>query len=196
MKLILASASPRRREILSSLGVPFSIQVADTDETCDLQDAGARVEFISQKKCLAVAHTLPEQDDASSREDTLVLASDTLVTLDGIFLGKPTDHQDARRMVRLLQGRTHTVASGIALWYKGRTVTAHELTRVTFAPMSEEEIYRYVATGEPMGKAGAYAIQGNASRYITGIEGDYFNVVGLPTRRLYQTLKDAFGIEL
>lgn len=196
MKLILASASPRRREILASLGVPFITRVEDTDEACDISDAGARVEAISKKKCLAVVRAMEKEGGLPPEEDCLILASDTLVVLDGIFLGKPQDGDDAYRMVGLLQGKTHTVASGIALWYKGRVVTAHELTRVTFAPMSEDEISRYVATGEPMGKAGAYAIQGHASRYITGIEGDYFNVVGLPTRRLYQTLKDAFGITL
>lgn len=195
MKLILASASPRRREILSSLGVPFITKVVDTDETCDLTDAGARVEAISKKKCLAVLDAV-RQDAELWDEDCLILASDTLVTLDGVFLGKPADAEDARRMVGMLQGRTHTVASGIALWYQGQMVTAHELTGVTFAPMTEEEINRYVSTQEPMGKAGAYAIQGHASRYITGIQGDYFNVVGLPTHRLYQTLKEAFGIEL
>ena len=129
-------------------------------------------------------------------EDTLILASDTLVTLDGIFLGKPKNDADACRMVGMLSGRGHTVASGIALWYQGKMVTAHELTTVRFSALTQAEIQSYVATGEPMGKAGAYAIQGHAARYIEGIEGDYFNVVGLPVRRLYTTLNDAFGITL
>ena len=196
MTLILASASPRRREILASLGVPFDIRVVDTDETCDLKDAGERVETISRKKCQAVVDDMIGKGELTPLHDTLMLASDTLVVLEEMFLGKPHDGDDAYRMVEMLQGKTHIVASGIALWYKGEMVTAHELTRVTFAPMSEAEIRCYVATGEPFGKAGAYAIQGHASRYITGIEGDYFNVVGLPTRRLYETLKDAFNIEL
>ncbi len=194
IRLILASASPRRREILSTLGVPFTIVTAETDETCDLADPGARVEAISSKKCHAVRALLEAEDRLT--EDTLILASDTLVTLDGIFLGKPRDDEDACRMVGMLSGRGHTVASGIALWYRGRTVTAHELTTVNFAPMTEADIRRYIETGEPMGKAGAYAIQGQAARYITGIEGDYFNVVGLPVRRLYTTLLEAFGILL
>jgi septum formation protein len=118
------------------------------------------------------------------------------VTLDGEFLGKPRDEDDAIRMIDLLEGRTHTVASGIAVWHKGRTVTAHELTGVTFAPMNPAEVKAYVATGESFGKAGGYAIQGHASRYITGIHGDYFNVVGLPVRRLYETLRMVFGISL
>ena len=99
-------------------------------------------------------------------------------------------------MLRSLQGRTHTVASGLALRMGGTSVTAHELTGVTFAPMEDAEIDAYLSTGESMGKAGAYAIQGHAARYITGIEGDYFNVVGLPVRKLYRTLQSAFGITL
>ena len=194
MKLILASASPRRREILSSLGVDFCVRTADADETCDLTDPGARVEAISLKKCLAVRDAL--EAEGALDEDTVILASDTLVTADGLFLGKPRDAEDAAHMIRFLQGRTHTVASGLAIWYRGRTVTSHELTGVTFAPMSPAEIQAYVATGESFGKAGGYAIQGFAARYIKGIEGDYFNVVGLPVRRLYETLRLAFGIIL
>ncbi len=194
IQLILASASPRRREILATLGVPFTVITAETDESCELSDPGARVEAISAKKCLAVQTLLASEERLT--DNTLILASDTLVTLDGFFLGKPRDTEDACRMVGMLSGRGHTVASGIALWYQGRLVTAHELTTVHFADMSEADIRRYVSTGEPMGKAGAYAIQGHAARYITGIEGDYFNVVGLPVRRLYATLREAFGILL
>ena len=196
MKYILASASPRRKEILLGLGLDFTVLVADADETCDLTDPGERVEFISLKKCLAVRDRLMAEGMDPADGDTVIIASDTLVTLDGAFLGKPRDEADALRMMELLEGRTHTVASGIALWHKGRTVTAHELTEVTFAPMSPAEIGAYIATGEPFGKAGGYAIQGHASRYITGIRGDYFNVVGLPVRRLYETLRLVFGIRL
>ncbi len=194
MTIILASASPRRREILTTLGVDFTVRTADADETCDLTDPGARVEAISLKKCHAVRDLLAAEGTLDA--DTLIIASDTLVTQDGLFLGKPRDGDDVRRMLRMLRGRTHTVASGLAIWKEGRTVTAHELTGVTFAPMSEAEIETYLATGESFGKAGAYAVQGYASRYIAGIEGDYFNVVGLPTRRLYETLKEEFGIIL
>ncbi len=196
MKLILASASPRRREILASLDVPFETRVVDTDESCDLTDPGARVEAISAKKCEAVRADMADKGLLASPNDVLILASDTLVVLDGVFLGKPRDAEDAFHMISSLQGKTHIVASGIAIWHQGKMVTAHELTKVTFAPMTSDEISCYVATDEPFGKAGAYAIQGHASRYITGIEGDYFNVVGLPTHRLYQTLKEHFGIEL
>jgi septum formation protein len=194
MKLILASASPRRREILTTLGVDFTVRTADADETCDLTDPGGRVETIALRKCLAVEAAM--EAEGALTPDTLILASDTLVTLDGVFLGKPADEADARRMLRMLAGRTHTVASGLALRMGGRTVTSHELTGVTFAPMTEAEIETYVATGESFGKAGGYAIQGFASRYIKGIEGDYFNVVGLPVRRLYETLRMVFGITL
>ncbi len=194
MNLILASASPRRREILDTLGVPFTIRVADADETCELSDPGARVETIASRKCLATLELLTAEGRLT--DDTVILAADTLVTLNGAFLGKPCDESDARAMVARLQGRTHTVASGICLWYRGRTVTAHELTGVTFAPMSDDEIDTYIATGESMGKAGAYAIQGYAARFISGIDGDYFNVVGLPVHRLARTMDEAFGLKL
>ena len=196
MKHILASASPRRREILSNLGLDFTVLVADADETCDIDDPGERVEFISLKKCLAARDKLMAEGMDPADAETAIIASDTLVTLDGEFLGKPRDEDDAIRMIDLLEGRTHTVASGIAVWHKGRTVTAHELTGVTFAPMNPAEVRAYVATGESFGKAGGYAIQGHAARYITGIHGDYFNVVGLPVRRLYETLRMVFGISL
>ena len=196
MDLILASGSPRRREILGCLGVSFTIRTADTDESSDVADPGARVEAIAAKKCAAVVELLAREAGGELPEDTMVLASDTLVSVDGVFLGKPTDEDDARRMVGMLAGRAHEVSSGIAIHYRGRTVTAHELTRVYFAPMSDEDIDRYVETGESFGKAGGYAIQGHAARYISRIEGDYFNVVGLPVRRLCETLEREFGVSI
>ena len=198
MKLILASASPRRREILSTLGVPFEVRYADADESCELADPAARVEAIATKKCNAVCDALLAEGMPIHAPDTdvVVLACDTLVTLDGAFLGKPTDEANIRRMMHALSGRTHTVASGIAIRAGGRIVTAHELTGVTFAPMTEADIDAYVATGESFGKAGAYAIQGHAARFIRGIEGDYFNVVGLPVHRLFETMEREFGIRL
>ena len=194
MKLILASASPRRKEILTTLGVAFTVRTADADETCDLTDPGARVEAIAERKCAAVREAMAAEGTLDG--DTVILASDTLVTLDGDFLGKPSDEADARAMLERLQGRTHTVASGLAIWKDGRTVTAHELTGVTFAPMTRDEIAAYLQTGESFGKAGAYAVQGYAARFIAGLEGDYFNVVGLPVRRLYETMQKEFGITL
>lgn len=194
MKLILASASPRRREILENMGVTFTVRVADADETCEIADAGARVEAIAARKCEAMVDLLSAE--GALDDDTLILSADTLVTLDGAFLGKPRDEEDARRMIEALQGRSHAVAGGICLWYRGRTVTSSELTRVTFAPMSEADVETYLATGESFGKAGGYAIQGYASRFISGIEGDYFNVVGLPVHRLFKTLAEEFGMQL
>ena len=196
MKYILASASPRRREILATLGVDFTVLVADADESCDIDDPGERVESISIKKCLAARDRLMAEGMDPADTETVIIASDTLVVLDGEFLGKPRDEADARRMIARLQGRTHYVASGICLALGGRTVSSHELTGVTFAPMNDREIDTYIATGESFGKAGGYAIQGAAARYITGITGDYFNVVGLPVHGLYRTLRMAFGIEL
>lgn len=194
MRLILASNSPRRKEILTTLGIPFQQRVADTDETCDLQEPGERVATIAARKCRAVQEAMAA--DSSLTDDTLILAADTLVVCDGAFLGKPRDQEDAAAMLRRLAGRSHSVHSGIAAWWQGQTVTASEATAVTFAPMSEADIAAYIATGEPFGKAGGYAIQGGAARYITGICGDYFNVVGLPVYRTVQTIRDAFGIVL
>lgn len=194
MKLVLASASPRRKEILTTLGVTFTVRTAEADETCELTDPGARVEAIAERKCAAVREAMAAEGILD--RDTVILAADTLVMLDDEFLGKPKDEADARRMLERLRGRTHIVASGLAIWKDGRTVTAHELTGVTFALMTSEEIEAYLQTGESFGKAGAYAVQGYAARFIAGLEGDYFNVVGLPVRRLYTTLKQEFDVTL
>lgn len=194
MKLVLASASPRRKEILTTLGVTFTVRTAEADETCELTDPGARVEAIAERKCAAVREAMAAEGILD--RDTVILAADTLVMLDDEFLGKPKDEADARRMLERLRGRTHIVASGLAIWKDGRTVTAHELTGVTFALMTSEEIEAYLQTGESFGKAGAYAVQGYAARFIAELEGDYFNVVGLPVRRLYTTLKQEFDVTL
>ena len=196
MTLILGSGSPRRRKILSILGLDYRVVTADADERSELTDPGARVESIAAAKCTAVRDRLVREGMDPADRDTLILTADTLVTIDGIFLGKPLDGDDATSMLARLAGRTHTVASGICLSLGGKTVTAHECTEVCFAPMTAEEIAAYVATGESFGKAGAYAVQGHAARYITGLHGDYFNVVGLPVRRLYETAATAFGIHL
>ena len=194
MNLILASNSPRRREILSGLNIPFSVRTAEADETCSLPDPASRVTAIAARKCHSVCSAMTA--DGTITRDTLILAADTLVYCGGLFLGKPCDAADASRMLRLLSGRTHTVYSGIAAWWQGCTVTAAEPTAVTFSSMTTREIEEYIASGEPFGKAGAYAIQGGAARYIAGINGDYFNVVGLPVHRTVQTLQQSFGIIL
>lgn len=189
-QVVLASASPRRRDILTSLGVPFTVFVSEADETCDEADPGLRVEAIARCKCEAA------KNNRTPSDTEMILASDTLVCLDGQFLGKPSDADDAVRMLRMLSGRVHQVVSGIAVWYKGRMVTAHDVTHVRFVPLTEADIEWYVATGEPFGKAGAYAIQGEAAKYVAEINGEYHNVVGLPVQCLYDTVLKSFGVRL
>jgi len=201
--LILASASPRRQELLRNAGIPFSVQPADVDET-SLAGESARdcAERLAREKALAVWRTRPRD---------LVLGADTIVVVDEAILGKPVDADDAARMLRLLSGRVHRVITGVCLVRAvaggqlpatSKTAplprpaspqirTCSETTLVTMNDLSDLEIRAYVATGEPMDKAGAYAIQGRASRWIPRIEGDYSNVVGLPVALLYRMLRDA-----
>ncbi len=195
MRIILASKSPRRREILEMLGVKFEVVVADTEEICDNENPGARVETLAMQKAVAVQEKLGTKDSGDKGED-LIIACDTLVYLDGEFFGKPESRDDARRMLSKLSGRTHEVWSGICLCGKGKTVVASEKTEVEFAKMSQNEIERYLDSEEPFDKAGAYAVQGRAARYVKGLSGDYFNVVGLPVNLLYRTLKEQFEVEI
>lgn len=194
MQVILASNSPRRKEILRGLGISFSVRTAGADETCSLANPAERVAAIAVRKGRAVYNAMAAE--RSLTDDTLILSADTLVYCDGVFLGKPRDADEAAAMLCLLSGHTHSVWSGIAAIYNGRTITAAEETSVTFSAMTEGDIASYIATGEPYGKAGAYAIQGGGSRYISGIRGDYFNVVGLPVHRMVFALKQSFGIIL
>jgi len=188
MKIILASKSPRRREILENLGVRFEIVTADTDETSAESDPCRLVELLSRRKGEAVwERLLQEGRDVS---DTVVIASDTVVAVDGEILGKPLDAADAKRMLRLLSGRRHEVVSGVCLIGMGKIGTAHEVTEVEFDALDEETVARYVREQQPYDKAGAYAIQGAASAYIRGIRGCYFNVVGLPVHRLCRLYED------
>ena len=171
MKLILASASPRRQELLKLFGLPFTVRVADIDETMDLSlppyDEVARV---SRMKALAVPR---ENDD-------VVIAADTIVVCEGTVLGKPRDEADACRMLRLLSGRDHQVMTGCTV-LRGETVRSFtEVTDIHFRELSDREIERYVASGEPMDKAGSYGIQGGAALFCTHMVGDYYNVMGLP----------------
>jgi septum formation protein len=179
--LILASASPRRQELLRSAGIEFEVQPADIVED-PLPGESARdcAERLAREKALAIAQKRP---------DGIVLGADTVVVIDAEILGKPPDAADAARMLRLLSGRTHQVITGVCLVASARSVVASETTSVTMREISEKEIADYVATGEPMDKAGAYAIQGIASRWIPRIEGDYSNVVGLPVARVYEMLQ-------
>ena len=188
MKIVLASSSPRRAEILRNAGIAFDIHTTQIDETAlPGEPAREMVARLAEAKARAAAIQL----GAAPRE-CIVVGADTTVELDGEILGKPRDSADAREMLAKLSGRTHHVLTGIFLLRlpSGAERKAVENSTVTFAPISQREIDAYVATGEPLGKAGAYAIQGFAGRYISGIEGCYFNVVGLPLARLYALLRE------
>ena len=186
MRVILASKSPRRREILSMLGVPFSVLSADADETSAINDPEALVRELAARKGRAVRDLLRARGEWDG--DTLIIAADTVVAVGGEILGKPRDDADACRMLFLLSGKTHRVVSGVALFRGEREIAESECTAVTFAPLSDKEISSYTASGEPRDKAGAYAVQGLASVFIKKIDGCYFNVVGLPVHRLYRML--------
>ncbi|HLZ40751.1 MAG TPA: Maf family protein [Candidatus Sulfotelmatobacter sp.] len=202
--LVLASASPRRQELLRNAGIPFTVQPADVDET-PLPGESARdcAERLAREKAVTVWRGRPQD---------LVLGADTVVVIGEKILGKPVDVEDAARMLRMLSGKEHQVITGVCLVSRGardqgsgirqpqpsseeiaiencEVRTASETTLVTMSELSEKEIREYVATGEPMDKAGAYAIQGMASRWIPRIEGDYSNVVGLPVARVYRMLR-------
>jgi septum formation protein len=191
--LVLASASPRRQELLRNARVPFTVQPADIDES-PLAGESPRdcAERLARGKALAVFQSRPRD---------YVLGADTIVVVDDTILGKPGDSDDAARMLRMLSGRRHEVITGVCVvapvasgqWpvaSDGDALTASESTLVTFCELSDKEIRDYVATGEPMDKAGAYAIQGVASRWIPRIEGDYSNVVGLPVALVYRMLRE------
>ncbi len=189
MKIILASKSPRRKEILENLGLVFDIVVADADESCDIADPHGRVSALAAIKGRAVKDMLGESGD------TLIIACDTLVYAEGEFLGKPKDKDDARRMMGMLSGKAHSVLSGLYISLGEKEISCAEETRVIFDEMTEDEIESYIETKEPYDKAGAYAVQGLASLYVNRLEGDYFNVVGLPVNLLYKTLKNQFNVD-
>lgn len=180
-KLLLASSSPRRSEILRIVGWPFETVAVEVDES--LRNGEAAEAYVER---LALAKA---QDAAQRHANRLILAADTTVVIDKQIMGKPADTAEAGQMLRALQGRWHQVLTGVALVSDKGSRVAHEVTEVRFAPMSEAEVDWYVATGEPMDKAGAYAIQGQGARFIKEIKGDYFNVMGLPVRLLYELVK-------
>jgi septum formation protein len=176
--LVLASASPRRRELLTQAGYSFAVHPAHIPEEPRAdEDPIAYVTRLAREKAQHVYAELAASAPDSAR---MVLGADTTVTLDGHILGKPEDAEDAARMLRLLSGRTHRVITGVALVSAAGVSVAAEVTAVRFLSLTDREIADYIATGEPMDKAGAYAIQGRAARWIPRIEGCYFNVVGLP----------------
>ncbi|SEB91723.1 Maf family protein [Terriglobus roseus] len=179
--VILASQSPRRRELLAQIGVDFRVVTADIDETpLPGEDHRAYTLRLADDKARAILVQHP---------DSIVIGADTTVEVDGDLLGKPRDAADAARMLRLLSGRAHQVTTGIAVLTNDQTHIAAETTNVFFSAMTDDEIAAYVATGEPMDKAGAYGIQGRAAEWIPRIEGDYNNVVGLPLAKLASLLK-------
>lgn len=190
MILILASASPRRYELLSQAGLTFTVAAADINE--DLlpnEAAAAYVQRLAEEKAQAIWNTHRSSD--ATRNPLIVLGADTCVVCDGHILGKPTNTADARRMLELLRGRTHAVLTGLAAVTACKTVRDVEITQVTFNQINDSEIAQYIASGEPLDKAGAYAIQGYAARWIPRIEGCYFNVVGLPIARTIALLAEA-----
>ncbi len=183
--LVLASASPRRAEILRSVGWPFETLAVEIDETPRAgEEARAYVERLAREKAEAAARRVPGR---------VALGADTTVCVDGEIFGKPVDESEAQIMLQRLSGKWHEVLTGVALVRAGEDAlchVAHEITRVRFASMSAEEIEWYAATGEPMDKAGAYAIQGRAALFIEKIEGDYWNVVGLPVQLVYRLARE------
>ncbi len=181
MELILASQSPRRKALMGLFGIPFSVRPTQIDETMDTsRPAAEEVSRVSRCKALAVPQ---------SRND-VVVAADTIVVCENRILGKPRDPAEAERMLRLLSGRDHQVMTGVTVLRGDRERVFTEITGLHFRPLSDGEIRRYVATGEPMDKAGAYGIQGGGALFCQRITGDYYNVMGLPVCRLWETLRE------
>ena len=217
--LILASASPRRRELLAQAGYVFTVEAADVDESLRADESpAAYVQRLAEEKAVAVLAKQPAHDDGtvmsgapSSRSNStgapfataslsrvgtaplLILGADTTVVLDGEILAKPDDAAHAKQMLRRLSGRTHDVLTGIAVATRSGVTSAVELTQVEFSAISEAELERYCATREPLDKAGAYGIQGYAARWIPRIDGDYFNVMGLPIAHVVNMLEQAIA---
>jgi septum formation protein len=188
--LILASASPRRRELLTQAGLKFTVAAANLNENLLPDEAAAAyVRRLAEEKAQSVWNAHQSSDTLD--DPLMVLGADTCVVCDGHILGKPADTTDARRMLELLSGRTHAVLTGLAVISGRKIVRDVEITQVTFNQLNDREIAQYIANGEPLDKAGAYAIQGYAARWIPRIEGCYFNVMGLPIARTVALLTEA-----
>lgn len=197
-KIILASGSPRRKELLAQIGLSFTVRVSEADEHTEETKPEKLVCILSERKALAVWDELTEEE----KKESILIGADTVVAVDDRILGKPADETEAFRMIELLQGRSHQVYTGVTILRQGglqpleegtgtcgiQKKQFFEKTDVLVYPMSEEEITAYVKTGEPLDKAGAYGIQGSFAAYIQGINGDYSNVVGFPVGRLYHEL--------
>ena len=186
-QIVLASQSPRRRELLEQLGLEFTIQPSTVEEKVTSEDPMEVVRELSRQKAQDVADQMEKEHPG---HDMVVLGADTIVVYKGRILGKPADRDDAEKMLHMLQGNTHSVYTGVTLIGKGKSVTFAEETKVKMYPVSHEEITWYIETKEPDDKAGSYAVQGLGARFIQKIEGDYNNVVGLPAGRIYQILRN------
>jgi septum formation protein len=181
-RVILASQSPRRRELLQLVGIPHTVQPADIDETyLPGEEPAAHAERLAREKAATVAVGDPE---------ALVIGSDTIVVVDGDVLGKPRDEAHAAQMLTRLAGRSHVVMTAVAVRWRGRERSAVEVVGVTFHPLDAQEIHAYIATGEPMDKAGAYGIQGYGATIVERVDGDYFAVMGLPLQRMVRLMGD------
>lgn len=188
--IILASSSPRRRELLKQAGFDFTVESADIDEDSQSGEAPAKyVQRLAVEKAQAVWDRHKAEDD--SADPIIVLGADTTVVLDGEILGKPANQAEARHMLEKLAGRTHQVMTGVAAITRNTVVSDVEITQVFFDLINEDELAHYLATGEPLDKAGAYGIQGYAARWIPRVEGCYFNVMGLPISRTIALLAKA-----
>ena len=188
MEWILAPGSPRRRELLGRIIPDFSVQVSQVEEQ---RDPAWTVQELPKRLALQKA-----LDVSSRNRSALVIGADTIVSLDGMVLGKPRDEEDAMDMLRALSGRTHLVYTGVAFCCGGQALSSFvQCTEVDFYPLTEEQIQRYLATGEPFDKAGAYGIQGKGGLFVKGIRGDYFNVVGFPLARAAQEMERLLGAD-
>ena len=188
-RIILASGSPRRKELLNQIGIEFEVITSTCEENANVQSPGELVKILSMTKAADVAGRIDKNED----DDILIIGADTVVVLDNEILGKPSDKQNAFDILKKLQGKIHSVFTGVTLIsLRCGKELFHSFdveTKVKVSSMSDDEIRNYISSGEPMDKAGAYGIQGIFAKYIEGIEGDYYNVVGLPVSRLYQELK-------
>ncbi len=193
INVILASKSPRRKEIFSSLAIPVTVITADTDESYEEGlSPGEIVQLLARKKCRAVLDLLRAEETLT--DGTMIVAADTVVACGGEIMGKPKDEADAARMLRLQSDGKNQVYTGIAVWYQGRLATADDHTDVWFGHLSDQDIAAYIATGEPMDKAGAYGIQEKAAFFAQRIDGDFSTVVGFPVYRFGRLVKEEFGI--
>ncbi len=190
-RIILASQSPRRRELLTQIGLKFEVIPSTVEEVITSINPVEVVQELAQQKARDVANVAAKE---TPKESLLVIGADTIVVYEGKILGKPEDKEDAVRMLAMLQGKEHSVYTGVALLTGEQEIIFAEETRVQMCPMTPEEILWYVNTGEPMDKAGAYGIQGLCARFVRQIQGDYNNVVGLPVGRIYQELKKEEGV--